>query len=115
MYSGAKNDSLLLFHLLLTVCEGSNRQHITGVASICLTEHFSSKSIFGLGVVLKLAQISLQISVGIWIAVSKIHSVVVMVELDAKRQSVVVPCLLLLYRVLIIADVFTHSMPALAI
>jgi hypothetical protein len=94
VHSGTENDGFLLLHLLLAVCESRNCEHIAGITSIGLAEHLSPQPVFGLRVVLKLSQVPLHVCVGVGIAVSKVNSVIIMLKLNTKSQSVVVAGLL---------------------
>ena len=51
MDPSTKYDSLLLLHLLLTIRKSSDRQHITWITCIGLTQHLPSKSILCLWII----------------------------------------------------------------
>lgn len=112
VHSGAQDDSLLLFHSLLWITKRSNRQHINLIPSVTLAQHFSSKPIFSQLVIFQVAEISLQVSIGVWVAVRKVHGVFIMVKLHSKGQSVIMSSELLLQGILIVTDVFAYSLPA---
>ena len=111
--SSAEDDGLFWLHSLLRISKSSYGQYIYNIPSISLAQHFPAKSIFGLLVIFKFAQIPLQIGVRIRVAVRKKAGVTIMVELDAESQGVKMATWLFYNVVLVIADVLTNSVPAL--
>ena len=104
-------DSFLLLHLV-TVRECCDRQHICRISRIRLAEHLPSKSVSGLRVIFEIAKVSLQIWICIRVTMSEVYRIVVVLELKTEGKCVIVPRLLLLYRILIVTNVFANSLPA---
>ena len=113
MHPRADDDTFLIFHLLLVIREGRDGQQIAGISGVRLAQHLPSESVLSLWVLFELCKVSLKIRVGVWVTMRKVDGIAIMVKLDAEGQRVVVTAwLLLLDRILVVANVLADSLPA---
>lgn len=63
-------------------------------------------------IIFKFKQISLQVRISVWVAMSKENSIVVILKINTESQCVIMSCRSFFYRILIIANVFTCSLPS---
>lgn len=118
MYTRGYHHALPLFDLLSAVdtlrSKARHYQHVNVVACQCLAQSLAAEPQSLAWIRLESLEISLQVRVSIRIAVGNVHVIVLMLELNAKRQGVIVALGLSFHRVLVVADILAISVPAFA-
>jgi hypothetical protein len=94
--------------------EGSDDKHVAVVSGNRLAKSSSPHPVLSLWISFESVEIPLQVSESIWIAVSKINSVLVMFKLASPGQGVVVSLVFTFHAVLVIADIRASSNPTSA-
>ena len=111
MHATTDYDSLSLFDLLKITVKSCNDQQVCCVARHCLAELLALEPHFLLRVVFKFKKVSLHVTKGVGVAVSEVHSVIIVGELAAECQRKIVALRLFLHTVLIVADVLASTDP----
>ena len=115
MDSTRYHNAFPLLHFFIVASKCGHYKLIACVSCDRFTELFAFKSRFLFGVSLQFVKVPLQISVGVWIAVSEVDRVIVIVGLHAEGKGVVVTHCLLLHGVLVVAHVSAGAHPALPV
>jgi hypothetical protein len=108
------NHALTVFNGFRVALKGGNDYHLTVIACDGLRQGATSQTVLALRVLLQVVQVANHVCIGVRVAVSQVNHVVVMVELHAKGQCVIVTSILSLHGVLVVADISTASGPSFA-
>ncbi len=114
MHTRGYNHALTVFNGFRVALKGGNDYHLTVIACDGLGQGATSQTVLALRVLLQVVQVAYHVCIGVGVAVRQVNHVVVMVELHAKRQGIVITSILSLHGVLVVADICTPSSPSFA-
>jgi len=112
MHSGADYDRFLLLLFLGRIAEVRYGEHVARIARQRLAQRLPLKLILAPWILLDLVQVPHQVRVRVRVAVRQVHSIVVVVEIEAESQGVVMEGTFSLHGVGIITDILATTNPS---